>query len=212
MVLMRACCCVPPSGISPESRCARPGCAGLHGLARLRRVAALCALSLLGACSREARAVRVPSDPGTELYRISCRSEIAPCREKASALCGGEYEVLQNAGAPVEPPRVSSAPGPRSTGSRYQRPDWVGELVVACGSHQRTEGAAEPALSAATTAPPLPIERAAAPDQLCVPGVTQLCLGPAACRGGQACLADGRGWGACDCGKGAQNDAGTGAP
>ena len=193
-----------------------PGLGAEHGAwstlrARLRWAGALWALSVLVGCSREARAVRLPSDPGTELYRVSCRSAIDPCREKAAALCGGKYEVLQNAGAPVEPPRVSSAPGPRSTGSRYQRPDWVGELVIACGSHQRAEAAAEPTLSAATTAAAAQIERAPAHDQLCVPGVTQLCLGPAACRGAQACLADGRGWGSCDCGTGAQNDAGTGA-
>src|SRR5689334_20513784 len=150
--------CVRPSGISPELL--RVG---------LRWGGALCALSLLAGCSREARAVRLPSDPGTEVYRVSCRSAIEPCRDKAAALCGGEYEVLQNAGAPVEPPRVSSAPGPRSTGSRYQRPDWVGELVIACGSHQRAQSSAEPALSAATT--PAPLERAPAADQLCVPGV-----------------------------------------
>jgi len=195
MVPMRACCCVRPSGNSPEPRWAG------------RAVGALCALSLLAGCSREARAVRLSSDPGTEVYRISCRSAIEPCREKASALCDGEYEVLQNAGAPVEPPRVSSAPGPRSTGSRYQRPDWVGELVVACGAHQRAESETEPAINAPTTAAPAPIERVPAADQLCVPGVTQLCLGPAACRGAQAYLADGRGWGACDCGAGARNDA-----
>ena len=192
---MRARCCARPSDISPES------------LRRSLRWAVLCALSVLAGCSREARAVRLPSDPGTEVYRISCRSAIEPCREKAAALCAGQYAVLQNAGAPVEPPRVSSAPGPRSTGSRYQRPDWVGELVVACGSRQRAESTAEPAISAATTA--TAGERAPAPDQLCVPGVTQVCLGPAACRGAQACLADGRGWGACDCGQRAQSDAGA---
>lgn len=196
---MPACCCAPLSGNFPELFRVGLRCAG-----------ALYALSLLTGCSREARAVRLPSDPGTEVYRVNCRSAIEPCREKAAALCGGEYEVLQNAGAPVEPPRVSSAPGPRSTGSRYQRPDWLGELVIACGTHQRAAGAAEPALSAATTAAPAPVERAPATDQLCVPGVTQLCLGPAACRGAQACLADGRGWGACDCGSGAHSDAGTG--
>jgi hypothetical protein len=169
------------------------------------------ALSLLTGCSRQARAVRLPSEPGSEVYRISCRSAIEPCREKAAALCGGEYEVLQNAGTPVEPPRVSSAPGPRSTGSRYQRPEWVGELVIACGAAQRAEPAVAPALGAAATAAPAPVERVPAPDQLCVPGVTQLCLGPAACRGAQACLADGRGWGSCDCGSTMQSDAGASA-
>ena len=35
---------------------------------------------------------------------------------------------------------------------------------------------------------------------VCVPGATQACVGVAACAGGQACLADGSGYGPCDCG------------
>jgi len=123
-------------------------------------------------------------------------------------LCNGAYEVLAHAGVPIEPARVSSAPGPRSTGSRYQHPDWVGELVVACA----TPGAEPRALESAVVAPPAPASaRLPLPDQLCIPGVTQLCLGPAACRGAQACLADGRGYGPCDCGTAATSDAGSGA-
>lgn len=34
----------------------------------------------------------------------------------------------------------------------------------------------------------------------CTPGATQACLGPGACEGAQMCLADGSGFGACDCG------------
>jgi len=34
----------------------------------------------------------------------------------------------------------------------------------------------------------------------CTPGSTQTCVGPGACHGGQACLATGSGWAACDCG------------
>lgn len=162
-------------------------------------------------CTREARAVRLPSDhPRVEIYSITCRSAIHACREKAAEVCGGEYQVLQSAGAPVEPPRVSSAPGPRSTGSRYQRPDWVGELVVGCGSPPPSSELAEPAL-APRGEPAVPSEpvREPAPDQLCVPGITQLCLGPAACRGAQACLPDGRGYGPCDCGTAEARDAGS---
>ncbi len=40
---------------------------------------------------------------------------------------------------------------------------------------------------------------------LCVPGSTQECVGPGGCRGGQACLSDGSGFGACDCGGQAAN-------
>lgn len=35
---------------------------------------------------------------------------------------------------------------------------------------------------------------------VCNPGSTQLCLGPGACTGAQACTEAGNGWGACDCG------------
>jgi hypothetical protein len=199
MVPIPACSCTHPLGNFPEALAVARRAAG-------PRVALLSAAVLLAACSREARAIRLPSDPGSELYRITCRSQIEPCRDKAAALCNGDYEVLENAGVPIEPPRASSAPGPRSTGSRYQRPDWVGELVVACGAPQAEPQRGENALG---TTPTLPAVRAPLPDQLCVPGVTQLCLGPAACRGAQACLADGRGYGVCDCGTSAASDAGT---
>jgi|HubBroStandDraft_1064217.scaffolds.fasta_scaffold02840_6 hypothetical protein len=46
--------------------------------------------------------------------------------------------------------------------------------------------------------------------EACLPGVTQMCLGPGACRGAQSCLTDGSGFGACDCGTGSSG-AGTGA-
>jgi hypothetical protein len=36
----------------------------------------------------------------------------------------------------------------------------------------------------------------------CVKGITQACVGPGGCRGGQACLADGSGFSPCDCGGG----------
>ncbi len=48
---------------------------------------------------------------------------------------------------------------------------------------------------------------------VCVPGETRECVGPGACRGGQACARDGASWGACDCGEatgGAAGAPGTG--
>jgi hypothetical protein len=40
----------------------------------------------------------------------------------------------------------------------------------------------------------------AAKHPACVKGVTQACVGPGGCSGGQACLPDGSGFGPCDCG------------
>jgi hypothetical protein len=178
--------CVLRSASSPERR---------RALALLLIAGAVS----LAACSRGARSVRLPAfSPSDEIYRITCADSITPCRDEADEVCGGRYEVLESSGAPVEPVRVSSAPGPASTGPRYQRKKWVGQLVVACG-HSPAPGAvaSPPTLAGGEPAtPPAP-----APDRLCIPGATQECLGPGACRGAQACLADGDGYGPCDCGK-----------
>lgn len=185
------------SGSSPERRRGRAGPA---------LVAAALALAL--ACSRSARSVRLPAfTPGDEIHRISCEDTIGACRDEAERVCGARYEVLESTGAPVEPVRVSSAPGPASTGPRYQRKKWLGQMVVACGRAGPPPSlAAEPAPSPATGAPRAAAAPGAAPpaalDRLCVPGATQECLGPGACRGAQACLADGDGYGPCDCGNG----------
>jgi hypothetical protein len=48
--------------------------------------------------------------------------------------------------------------------------------------------------------------------QPCVPNATQLCYGPGACQGAQACLADGTGYGACDCGAARQPAATASTP
>jgi hypothetical protein len=150
-----------------------------------------------GACSRDAHSVRLQAySPSDEIFRISCERDIQACRDEANELCAGRYQVLEATGAPVEPERVSSAPGPRTTGPRYQRPKWVGQMVVACGEAPAS-AAADPT-SASPRAPAAPV--ALAPDRLCIPGLTQECLGPAACRGAQACLPDGDGYGPCDCG------------
>ena len=42
--------------------------------------------------------------------------------------------------------------------------------------------------------------QASAGSMVCRPGETQKCVGPGACAGGQACVADGSGFGPCDCG------------
>ncbi len=153
------------------------------------------------ACSRDARAVRLQAmQPGDEIYRITCGAEIGVCRDEALEVCKGSYQVLETAGAPIEPQRVTSAPGPISTGPRYQKSKWLGRMVVACGDTAPAVSAAlptqepRPAAAQALRAPQL------GRDQLCIPGATQECLGPAACRGAQACLMDGRGYGTCDCG------------
>ncbi len=44
-------------------------------------------------------------------------------------------------------------------------------------------------------------------EQICTPNLTQTCIGPGACEGGQSCNANGTGWSPCDCGS-SGNDSG----
>jgi hypothetical protein len=188
----------PRSVSSPERR--TTGCS----IALWQAAGALAACAI-AACTGGARAERLPAlSPGDEIYRIICKDDIRACRSEAAEACNGSYQVLETSGAPVEPERVSSAPGPRSTGPRYQRLKWVGSMVIACGDRAPAAMLAEPSQPANDT--PRGEPRLPAPDRLCIPGVTQECLGPAACRGAQACLADGNGYGPCDCGSGSARE------
>lgn len=166
------------------------------------------ALALLSgfvsACSGGVNAVQMqPSRPGAVQYRVECAKNVSRCRDKAAEVCGGEYEVLQSSGRAVEPERITTAPGPVSTGPNFAPPSWQGELIVECGrrpAQARQPVSGEPPVVPATAATAPSTAIAPRAGQMCVPGVTQLCLGPAACRGAQACLAHGQGFGACDCG------------
>jgi hypothetical protein len=116
-------------------------------------------------------------------------------------MCEGVYQVLETSGAPIAPPRITTAPGPASTGPRYARPKWVGRLVIACGAGvsgpaANASGSPAPNVTDAPGAGPATLK----PGQACIPGATQECLGAGACRGAQACMMDGRGYGPCDCG------------
>jgi hypothetical protein len=191
-------------------------------------VAALAlAVALGSACSSGVTAVPLRSDrPGVLQYRVECDKDVERCRAKASEVCAGEYEILQSSGHAVEPKRIDTAPGPMSTGPNFARPSWAGELIVECGRRAARQPVAEPASSesesesVSVSAAPAATTPALGPDQVCVPGITQICLGPAACRGAQACLSDGRGFGACDCGgtsaspnaSSEQSDAGASLP
>jgi hypothetical protein len=153
--------------------------------------------------------VRLPTLQGDgEYYRITCEAGIGVCRDKAREVCASGFEVLETAGTPIQTPRITTAPGPRTTGPRYERAKWMGQMVVECIRGDRVTQAA-PSSPMGTN-----VEDSAAspgPNQLCIPGVTVECLGPGACRGAQACLPDGRGYGPCDCGEGASSRAPKGA-
>ena len=64
----------------------------------------------------------------------------------------------------------------------------------------------------AVAASPAPAPAPAAPERACVPNETKLCHGPGACKGAQACNADGTGYTPCDCAGGDGAQASTDEP
>jgi len=145
------------------------------------------AVSLLGCSSVEAS--KLP----TGGYRIQCEKGMADCVARAENLCGGKgYTILGGRNATHQIGGSSS---------NYQSVLFVGELEIICGAVKIEE----PVCKAAPKLPapavePLPAAGAPTGAPACVPGASQACVGAAGCQGGQVCLADGSGFGACDCG------------
>jgi hypothetical protein len=163
----------------------------------------------LAACAPAAQAYRLNPGQTPEQFRITCKKRFLNCEQQVKPLCGSEFQITERHSNKPEQPLVSES-DLSSTGPRKGPVDWEGELVVVCGHELpplrlvRTEGdqtVSEGTLvggqPAAASTPLAPAPQAAT---VCVPGVTQACLGPGACSGAQACLESGAGFGACDCG------------
>ena len=132
-------------------------------------------------------------------YRISCEKGMEDCVSRAEKLCSGKgYTILAGQN---ETEQLGGA------SSNYQTVKFVGELEIVCGRAQvaapeckpiSTEETVHQVGEPAPVAPVLPAPPSA--TRACVPGSTQTCVGAGACAGGQVCLTDGSGYGACDCG------------
>lgn len=145
----------------------------------------------LGGCAATAPAVTesLPHDT----FRLKCQTPLPRCLERAEGICrGNRYTVLRA----VDNHNYTGASGVAENEFRSS------EALLRCGSRGKALWGAE-ADPMAQAAPP-----SAAPGQpiadvragACVPGVTQVCTGRAACRGGQSCLPNGSGFSPCDCG------------
>lgn len=163
-----------------------------------RTALALLVLVLLPSCSANRGRPRADGS-----YVIDC-SEEKTCLSRAKSTCGEEgYTLLggknnkKKYGAPgneiyigkseiyvrCNRDRPADAPDPATGEWSLRRPD------------EATQNASpKPPVTAAGAAT---AERA---ERVCKPGETQRCFGPGACEGGQACLPDGKGFSACDCG------------
>lgn len=109
---------------------------------------------------------------------LRCRTGLAECLAHFDDLCiDSAYEVLSA--------HDERHPVDVQVGS-YQRQTRSSDAHVRCGRFAPPPSAPSPAAPAA-------------PAHACVPGATQTCVGLGACAGGQSCLADGSGFGPCNC-------------
>ncbi len=149
-------------------------------------------LLALSACSR----TEVAQAPH-QGHLITCDAGMKGCVGKAEKLCGDKGYTI-----------VSGSSFTHMLGgdsSSYRQATEVGTLEVRCGLVEVEEESVCRELPARTDSPasvPTPAsgDSAGKPMRVCVPGATQRCVGAGACDGGQVCLADGQGFGDCDCG------------
>jgi hypothetical protein len=144
--------------------------------------------------------------------RLRCQSSLPECLAHADALCkGASYEVLYaKHERSVFGTGQSQVEGHASVAEihclgPHEKPLPTGTAPSSDAASNAAGSGKPPAASSAapvSSTPPsaAPPPQAPAPA-MCVPGATQTCVGPGACAGGQSCLPDGSGFGACDCGK-----------
>lgn len=124
-------------------------------------------------------------------FLVECDVQTA-CFNRAERQCGSSGYIIVGGQSSR---KVYGAPGNEKAVGKDQ-------MRIRCKTLSDLAGLA-PASSSANAAPldaSAPAAPAPANHSVCRPGETQKCVGPAACEGGQACVADGSGFGPCDCG------------
>lgn len=131
-------------------------------------------------------------------WSFTCELAMDECIRRVQERCPAQrYRILEG----TSETRLRDAPP-------FERAYHTSRLHLVCNDAGANvllavDGALEPNRSAS--------EAAATSSKACTVGQTRECVGPAACKGGQSCLADGSGYGACDCGP-APNNAAEAAP
>jgi hypothetical protein len=134
-------------------------------------------------------------------YVVECSSRKA-CLDRAERICGSEGFTVVGGQSNK---KLYGVPGNEKLigkdelfiRCRKDRPSDTPDESVGSWRLKHADADAPPAAGASAAKP----ASANPPDgHVCRPGETQRCIGPGACDGGQACLADGTGYGPCDCG------------
>jgi len=116
--------------------------------------------------------------------KVTCELSMDECVRRAEDLCRNHrYRIIDG----TSETRLRDAPP-------FERAYHTSRLHFTC-----TDDGGKPLISLDSEAPAAADAKPAAP-RICAAGETRECVGAAACKGGQACLADGSGFGPCDCG------------
>lgn len=166
------------------------------------RVVALLATAL-ASCAYVRGAATTERLPDGKVH-LKCKTSLAQCLSYAEEACNGaRYKVL---GAVDQHDYLGSK---STVGEQEFR---ASEAIVECGRRGRSlfsdDDTKLPPLAGDCSARPAhepkedrkAAKEAPPPPPVCVPGATQECVGPGACRGAQACLPNHSGYTACDCG------------
>ncbi|MBN2193098.1 MAG: hypothetical protein JW751_09805 [Polyangiaceae bacterium] len=167
--------------------------------------------AVAGCAGSQPRAQELPD--GT--LQLTCGSELSDCVRRAEEYCGDvAAEVLHGS---TRDAGVGNG-GATSEGTAGT----IAEVQFVCGRglrilperllpSKRRRGTQPPPTAAPAAPPPAapaapPPPASPVPARACVPGATQECVGLGACRGGQACMADGSGFAPCECAPAAATD------
>jgi hypothetical protein len=120
-------------------------------------------------------------------FKVTCELAMDECVRRAGELCRNQrYRILEG----TSETRLRDAPP-------FERAYHTSRLHLACTNDG---GEALISLDKPADADKAAAGAAKASAPLCSPGETRTCVGAGACKGGQACAADGKSFGACDCG------------
>ncbi|MEP7051809.1 MAG: hypothetical protein ABJB12_15705 [Pseudomonadota bacterium] len=136
-------------------------------------------VALLSACgSAEVRSQKLHDGS----YEISCELPMDQCIFRVQDQCRNQrYRILEGTS---EVKLVDAPP--------FEKAYHASRLHLVCSADGGRPLLGREQTSAAKPAP--------ASDIVCTTGETRTCVGPGACKGGQACSPDRQGFGACDCG------------
>jgi len=116
-------------------------------------------------------------------WLLICRTEMQRCVSEIERVCNDRHHRVVSASEEV---RKRDAPP-------FETTYYAARVNFVCGDGP------VPAAIADSGAEIADVSIVNTP-RVCAPGDTRVCVGPAACRGGQACRPDGLGFGPCDCG------------